>query len=89
MGMIYGKEIEQRSTELKYYQFEGNKVSVGFNYDYGRIYFKDNVSRDFQVLDTQGKWHSANAVIDNENNTVNIWSDEIESYKCIGNAVAE
>ncbi|KPU45252.1 hypothetical protein OXPF_11440 [Oxobacter pfennigii] len=77
MGLIYGKQIEQRSAELKYYRFEGNKVTAGFNYDYGRIYFKKNAPLDFQVLDKQGKWHMANAAIDEKSNTLSIWSDEI------------
>jgi hypothetical protein len=77
MNLIYGKQCEKRSAELKYYKLQGNKVIVGFDYDYGRIYRKDNIENSFQILDRQGRWQKANAVVHNENNTVEIWSDGI------------
>jgi sialate O-acetylesterase len=77
MNLIYGKQCEKRSAELKFYKLQGNKVIVGFDYDYGMIYLKDNIENSFQILDRQGRWQKANAVVHNENNTVAIWNDEI------------
>ncbi|WHH58623.1 sialate O-acetylesterase [Petroclostridium sp. X23] len=77
MDLIYGKQIEGKSAKLKYCEFEGNKAIIGFDNHYGRIYFKKDIPKDFQVLDKQGKWHMANAIINTENNTVEVWHDEI------------
>jgi sialate O-acetylesterase len=77
MDLVYEKRCEKRSAELKYYKLQGNKVIVGFDYDYGRIYLKDNIENSFQILDRQGTWQKANAIVHNENNTVEIWNDEI------------
>lgn len=78
MDLLYGKPCEKRSAALKYCKLQGNKVTVGFEGDYGKIYFKNNIENSFQILDRQGVWQKANAVIRNENNTVEIWNDEIE-----------
>jgi sialate O-acetylesterase len=77
MDLFYGKQCEKRSAELKNYKLQGNKVIVGFDHDYGGIYIKDNIVNSFQILDRQGIWQKANAVVHHENNTVAIWNDEI------------
>ncbi len=77
MGMIYQEDMKQRSPEMKDYRFEGNKVIVGFDYTYGALYIKDDIPKGFEIMDNQGKWHSAQSRINPLNNTVEIWCDEI------------
>jgi len=76
MDLIYGK-ASARSAELKEYKFEGNKALLKFDYDGGAIHFKQGAKKDFEVLDSQGKWHMANALIDGASDVLEISSDEV------------
>jgi len=78
MEIFYGKPCEKRSAELKFCKMEGNKVIVGFDYDFGRISIKNNnIENSFQILDKQGIWQKAEAVVNDDQRTVTIWNDEI------------
>lgn len=77
MDLFYGKPCQKRSAEIKYCRIQGNRLIAGFDYDYGRIHIKGNLENSFQILDRQGIWQKANAAINNENNTVEIWNDGI------------
>lgn len=78
MELFYGKPCEKRSAELKFCKLEGNKVIAGFDYDFGRIYLKNNnIGDSFQILDQQGIWQDAKAVVNSDNRTVTIWNDAI------------
>jgi len=78
MELFYGKPCEKRSAELRFCKLEGNKVITGFDYDFGRIYIKNNnIENSFQILDRQGIWQDAKAVVNSDNRTVTIWNDDI------------
>ncbi len=78
MKMIYGIDLEQESPEIKDFLLEGNKFIVSFKLLNSPLYFKEGVAKGFEVLDSKGTWHDANAKI-NPDQSVEIWHDEILS----------
>lgn len=81
MDMIYGKDLGYRSAEIKSYKFIDNRVIINFNYTFGPLYIKDSIAKGFEILDAKGKWHQAKAIVNELNNTVEIWSDSVSSPK--------
>lgn len=78
MEMIYGIDLKQKSPEIKDFHVEESKFVVSFKLLNSPLYFKEGVATGFEILDTKGAWHIAEAKI-NPDQTVEIWDDEIRS----------
>ncbi|KJS86716.1 MAG: hypothetical protein JM58_06450 [Peptococcaceae bacterium BICA1-8] len=81
MELVYHNDLRHRSPEVKFYRFEDNKAIIGFDYIYGPIYLKDNISKGFEILDEKNKWHEAQAKVNQQDNTLIVWNDNISLPK--------
>ncbi len=79
MDLIYGKANRKSSAQVIGYYFRDNKVIISFKDRFGKLYFKNNIPRDIQVLDHNWEWHMAKSKINTVNNTLIVWNDEIKT----------
>ncbi len=81
MDMIYHKDLGQHSIRMQSYRLENNKVIVAFDKNSSPVMIRDNDPKGFEVCDQQAKWYEAQAVINEQNNTVEIWCDSVPAPK--------
>jgi hypothetical protein len=77
MNLIYGKADRGSSAKLKYSFLKSNEVLLFFEKTFGRLYFKEGVQKDIQVLDDSWEWYMANAEI-YSSNAIRVWHDDIK-----------
>lgn len=77
MDMIYNKELEHKSIRMKSNRFENGKVIIEFDGTGRSLIIKDNIPEGFEVCDDQGKWYDAQAVVNDQKSTVEIWCNSV------------
>jgi hypothetical protein len=75
MDMVYGKGLGNLSPSLQDYQRNGNTYTIHFNAT--ALVLNESVygSRDFEVLNADGRWLDADAKV--EGDTLFVWNDDV------------
>lgn len=75
MDMVYGQNLGKLSPSLKDYQRNGNTYTIRFNASALKLNETVYGTRDFEVLDTSGRWLDADAKV--EGDTLYVWNDDV------------
>lgn len=76
MEMIYEKVNMGSSAQVKKCYFNGNEVLISFKNIFRKLYFKDDIPKDIQLLNNNWEWHMAETELYG-NNTIRVWNDDI------------
>ena len=75
MDMVYGNYLGKQSQALKDYQRNGNTYTIHFNATALKLNEAAYGTRDFEVMDSSGRWFDADAKV--EGDTLFVWNDDV------------